>query len=198
MKKITLYMCSKKVRYRIMNNWAYNLDMLAQNGVLDFDAPSFITGQAPRYVGAPSAPPSPYVGPPYIATPQLQQPEVDEFKKEKTKLPPQEGQDKTYVKNPTWKKVLFGAIALTTIGVGIWKGKAIGRWVKNAYNNLSWQKTKDFFVDKGKTFGNWVKKPFSKLSWQKTKDFFVDKGKAIVNFFKNCWNKFTGLFKKKP
>lgn len=83
MKKITLYICSKKVRYRIMNNWAYNLDMLAQNGVLDFDAPSFIMGQAPRYVGAPSAPPSPYVGPPYIATPQLQQPEFDEFKKEK-------------------------------------------------------------------------------------------------------------------
>lgn len=154
-----------------MNNWAYNLDMLAQNGVLDFDAPSFITGQAPRYVGAPSAPPSPYVGPPYVATPQLQQPEVDEFQKQKTKIPPKGEQNKDYIQNPTWKKVLFGALALATLGVAVWKGKSAVNWVKNKFN---------------------------KISWKSTKDFFVDKGKAIGKFFKNCWNKFTGLFKKKP
>ena len=42
-------------------NWAYNLDMLAQNNVLDFDAPAFVMGQNPRYIGSPSRPPSPYV-----------------------------------------------------------------------------------------------------------------------------------------
>ena len=59
-----------------MNNWAYNLDMLAQNNVLDFDAPSFITDQAPRYIGAPSAPPSPYIGPPLPNAPALKQPQI--------------------------------------------------------------------------------------------------------------------------
>lgn len=43
-------------------NWAANLDMLAQNGVLDYDAPSYITGQKPRYVGSPDIIPSPYGG----------------------------------------------------------------------------------------------------------------------------------------
>lgn len=154
-----------------MNNWAYNLDMLAQNGVLDFDAPSFIMDQAPRYIGSPSAPPSPYVGPPYVATPQINQPQVDEFKKEEPKTPPKEEQDKNLVKTPMWKKVLFGALAVTTIGVGIWKFKSAVNWAKNSLN---------------------------KINWKSTKDFFVDKGKAIGNFFKNCWHKFTGLFKKKP
>ena len=37
-----------------MSNWAYNLDMLAQNGVLDYDAPSYITGQAPVTPAIPS------------------------------------------------------------------------------------------------------------------------------------------------
>lgn len=152
-------------------NWANNLDMLAQNGVLDFDAPSFITGQAPRYIGAPSVPPSPYVGPPLPSAPALKQPQVDEFHQKKTKIPPKQEKDKDFVKNPAWKKWVFGAIAVTTLGVGIWKFKSMTKWVKNQFN---------------------------KISWKSTKKFFVDKGKAIGNFFKNGWNKFTGLFKKKP
>lgn len=36
-----------------MSNWATNLDMLAQEGVISFDAPSFVMGQKPRYVGNP-------------------------------------------------------------------------------------------------------------------------------------------------
>lgn len=152
------------------SNWAYNLDMLAQNGILDFDAPSFITGQAPRYVGSPSAPPSPYIGP-LPNAPAIKQPEVDVFRQEEAKVPTKKEENKEYVKNPSWKKWLFGAVAIATVGVGIWKFKSITKSVKKFLN---------------------------KLSWKSTKKFFVDKGKSIGKFFKNCWNKFTGLFKKKP
>lgn len=154
-----------------MENWAYNLDMLAQNGVLDFDAPSFVTGQAPRYIGAPSLPPSPYVGPPLPSAPNLRQPQADEFQRKKVKVPPKEQQDRDYIKNPLWKKLLFGALAIGTIGVGIWKFKSITKWAKNTFN---------------------------KISWKSTKKFVVNKSKAVGKFFKKGWNKFTNLFKKKP
>ena len=136
------------------SNWANNLDMLAQNGVLDFDAASFVTGQAPRYVGAPSLPPSPYVGPPLPPAPALSQPQVET--------------NKDYIKNPTWKKWVFGALAVATLGVGIWKFKSMTKWVKNTFN---------------------------KINWKSTKKFFIDKGKAIGKFFTDGWKK---LFKKKP
>ena len=66
-----------------MMNWANNLDMLAQNGVLDYDAASHIMGQPPRYVGNPVMP-SPFAGQPPVA-PNIQQPEIDEFKPSKDK-----------------------------------------------------------------------------------------------------------------
>jgi hypothetical protein len=152
-------------------NWANSLDMLAQNGVLDFDAPSFVTGQAPRYVGAPSAPPSPYVGPPLPSAPALKQPEIDEFHKEKNKIPKNQDKDNDYIKNPSWKKWLFGAVAIGAIGLGIWKFNSASKWVKNKLNNISWKSTKQFFKDKGKT---------------------------VKKFFTDNWKKFTNLFKKKP
>ena len=77
-------------------------------------------------------------------------------------------ENKDYIKNPTWKKLLFGAVAIGTVGVGIWKFKSASKWVKNTFN---------------------------KINLKSTKKFFVDKGKAIGNFFKKGWNK---LFKKKP
>lgn len=157
-----------------MNNWAYNLDMLAQNNILDFDAPSFITGQTPRYVGAPSAPPSPYIGPPLPNAPALKQPQIDEFKKQKNKLPENEQQDSGFIKNPAWKKWAFGILAAGALVTGIWKFKSITKWVKNLFN--------------GKSLKN--------LNWKNTKKFVVKTGKSIGNFFKNGWTKFTKLFKK--
>lgn len=153
------------------DNWANNLDMLAQNSILDFDAPAFITGQAPRYVGTPFAPPSPYMGPPLPNAPLMKQPEVDEFTQEKTKAVSKKDGNKNYAKNPLWKKLLFGTVALTALGLGIWKRKSITKWVKNI---------------------------FSKVNLKSIKKFFVDKGKAIGRFFKKGWNKFTKLFKNKP
>lgn len=152
-------------------NWANNLDMLAQNGVLDFDAASFVTGQAPRYVGAPYAPYSPYLGPPLPNAPALNQPQTDEFQQGKTKIPLQEKQNRDFIKNPTWKKLLFGALAIGAVGVGIVKLKSLNKLTKNLFN---------------------------KISFKSAKKFIVDKGKIVSDFFKNGWNKFTNLFKKKP
>jgi len=145
------------------SNWANNLDILAQNGVLDFDAASFVTGQAPRYVGAPSAPPSPYIGPPLPSAPALKQPQVDEFHQEKAKIPSKKEENKDYIKNPTWKKLLFGAVAVGAVGVGIWKFKSACKWVKKAFNKISWKSTKKFFVDKRKAIGDFFKKGWYKL-----------------------------------
>ena len=157
-------------------NWAYNLDMLAQNGVIDFDGASFVTGQAPRYVGRPSMPPSPYVGPPYPSAPALNQPEVDEFKKEKNKLPKADKNDNDLIQNPSWKKWLFGAIAISGVIVLGFKAKSIYKWVK------------DF-----------IKNPSSKLNfkWKDIKDFTSKKWNSFKTFCSDSWNKFKNLFKSK-
>ncbi len=155
-------------------NWAYNLDMLAQNGVLDFDAPSFVMGQAPRYVGRPSLPPSPYATgiPP---APALNQPEIDEFKPQKQKAPKREQNDDSIIHNPSWKKWAFGALAIGGLVLLGFKYKAIWNWVRNGWSKLS-----------------------SNLKWSNVKTFCSNKWNAFTNFCSKCWNKFTGLFKKNP
>lgn len=155
------------------SNWASGLDMLAQNGVLDFDAPAFIMDQAPRYIGSPSGPVSPYIGT-LPNAPALTQPKVDEFKQEKTKLPPSnDGKDTNFVKNPPWKKLLFGALALATLGLGIVKFKSIKNYFKTGFNNLT-----------------------SKFSLKSVKSFVKNKAKAVGKFFSNCWTKVKNVFKK--
>ena len=144
-------------------NWAGNLDMLAQNGVLDFDGASYIMGQKPRYIGNP-AHPSPFNGqPPSI--PNLQQPDIDEFR-------PQGQKNDKSPKIPLWKKLAFGALAIGLLGLGAYKFKSIG---------------------------SWLKKQIGKINFKSVKIFVSNKSKSVGTFFKNGWNKFTGLFhKKKP
>ena len=89
--------------------WADNLDMLAQSGVLDFDAPSYVLGQPPRYVGNPAAITPLLDNPPRV--PGIEQPKVDEFKPSQTK--------NNLVKTPAWKKWVFG---LLTAGALIFTG----------------------------------------------------------------------------
>lgn len=180
-------------------NWANNLDMLAQNGVLDFDAPAFIMDQSPRYVGRPDCP-TPFMGPaPKI--PAFNQPQTDEFQ-------PNSGQDKNIVKNPSWKKWLFGGLALGALALGAWKfgPKAVSK-IKGGWNKLTngttWKSIKTFCSDKAKAVGNFFKKGWNKITnkatWKSVKTYCVDKAKAIGNFFKKYWNKFIGLLKsKKP
>ena len=141
-------------------NWAGNLDMLAQNGVIDFDAASYIMGQPLRYVGNPTNP-SPFNGQPPTMT-NLNQPKIDEFKINNQQN--QEGQPSSI---PTWKKVAFGALA-----IGGYKFRA---------------KLVPF-----------IKKQFGKINLKNAKNFIINKSKSIGGFFKTGWNKFTGLFHKKP
>ena len=135
-------------------NWAGNLDMLAQNGVLDFDGASYIMGQKPRYVGNP-AHPNPFNGqPPSI--PNLQQPEIDEFK------PQTQKEDRSH-KIPLWKKLAFGALAIGLLGLGIYKFKPMINWCKKQFGKINFKNMKDFVVDKLKAVGNFFKKGWNKF-----------------------------------
>ena len=140
-------------------NWANNLDMLAQNGVLDFDAPAYVTGQKPRYVGAPAMPPSPFAGPVPQAQ-KLNQPKTDEFK-------PENNNDNNFVKNPAWKKCAFAALAIGAVVLGGWKFKSkLLPSVKSGWTKLT-----------------------SKCKWNSIKTFCSDKAKAVGKYFKDGWNK---------
>ncbi len=158
------------------SNWAYNLDMLAQNGVIDFDGASFVTGQKPRYIGRPSMPPSPYVGPPYPPTPAVNQPQIDEFQKQKNKLPKMEEKDDSMINNPSWKKWLFGAVALGGLIFAGFKAKSIYNWVKGFIKKPSskfkfkWSDVTDYTSKKWKTF-----KTYCGKKWDAIKDWFKTK-----------------------
>lgn len=174
-------------------NWAYNLDLLAQNGVIDFDAPSFVMNQNPRYIGRPSYPPSPYAGtiPP---APALNQPKVDEFKPQKThtvqntkdpdkfkpekqQIPEKEEKNNDIIKNPSWKKWTFGILAIGGLVLAGFKFKSIMNWIKNKFSNT----------------GSSISK---KLKWSNIKTFCSKKWNSTKTFTTKYWNKFKGLFKK--
>lgn len=159
-------------------NWAYNLDMLAQNGVIDFDGASFVTGQAPRYVGRPSMPPSPYVGPPYPSAPSINQPQVDEFQKQKNKLPKIEEQDNDLIQNPSWKKWAFGILAVGGLIFAGFKAKSIYKWVK------------DFIKNPSSKF-NW------KFKWSDVTDYTSKKWQSFKTYCGKKWDAFTNWFKTK-
>lgn len=121
-------------------NWAANLDMLAQNGVLDFDAPAYITGQPPRYVGSLDVPPSPYANPDFLPkTPYQRVPDTDEFVRDTS-------DKKDIVSNPSWKKWAFGLIAAGTLIFGGYKLKSkILPKLKNLPKTLKLDKVGQFF-----------------------------------------------------
>ncbi len=146
------------------SNWANNLDMLAQNGVLDYDAPAFVMGQKPRYVGAPAMPPSPFAGP-VPKAPNLNQPQSDEFNPEK--------KDNNFVKNPAWKKCAFTFLALGTLALGGWKFKSkLMPSIKSGWTKLTgkfkFSSIKQFCTDKAKATGKFFKDGWNKLFKKKT------------------------------
>ena len=125
--------------------WANNLDLLAQSGVLDFDAPAYVLGQPPRYIGNPG-PVAPLVdNPPRV--PGFEQPKIDEFKP---------SQDKNnIVKTPAWKKWFFGIIATGTLIFAGYKCKSklipfvkdIPKKVSNFFSD-GWKKLTGLFKKK--------------------------------------------------
>ena len=124
--------------------WANNLDLLAQSGVLDFDAPAYVLGQPARYIGNPGPVNPLYDNPPRV--PGFEQPKADEFKP---------SQNNNLVKTPAWKKWLFGLI---TTGALIFTGfkfrsrllpfaKQIPSKVSNFVSN-GWKKLAGLFKKK--------------------------------------------------
>lgn len=94
-------------------SWINDLDALASAGVIDFDAPAYIYGTKPRYYGNPAF----ETIPPNLPKPQ--QPQSDIFDK-----------NPTPVKNPSWKKWLFGALATGGIIFGASKLKFVKKLFK--------------------------------------------------------------------
>jgi len=125
-------------------NWAYDLDLLAQNKVIDFDGSSFVMGQPARYIGNPNIIPA---GQNFFTDiPNInKQPEVDEFKHKK---------DSSLVKNPGWKKWAFGILA--TAGV-----LALGYKLKTK-NLLSFNGVKNNIGNFLKNTGTKIKSLFNK------------------------------------
>lgn len=95
-------------------DWVYPLDMCASAGILDYDAPASLLEQNPRYVGSPKFE--------EIPTELLE-------KDIKIKQPPVNDEfnnSNSLVQNPSWKKWLFGGLAIGALGAGIFalsKGK---------------------------------------------------------------------------
>lgn len=119
-------------------NWAFDLDMLAHNNVIDFDGPAYIRGQKPRYVGSPNTLPPDFI-------PNMQeQPNKDEFIKPSG--------DTNAVKNPSWKKFLFTTLTLSGIALLGWK---FGKKLLPKKFDLS--KIKQFFSNKAQSVGNFFK-----------------------------------------
>lgn len=151
--KNTLYTCKG-----VGMSYIHDLDALAAANVIEFDAPSYIRGTAPRYVGNP---------PLEMISDQLapikQQPKRDEFVKE----------DPHH--NPVWKKVLFGAVAIGTVIASVVLGKKLvknikmptfkgikrsfkrlGKRIRVAYNkSIKWIKNTKL----GQKVAGWFKKP---------------------------------------
>ena len=125
--------------------WANNLDLLAQSGVLDYDAPAYVLGQPPRYVGNPGSVNPLVDNPPRV--PGFEQPKVDEFKPSK---------NDNIVKTPAWKKWLFGLVACAAlIFTGVKFKSKIVPFFKNAPAKIG-----NFFSNGWKKFtGLFKKKP---------------------------------------
>ena len=99
------------------SNWVNALDACAAAGVIDYDAPSFILGKNPRYIGHPEFESLPLKNncllPPGTKLNDL--PQTDTYNS---------SGNNEFIQNPAWKKILFAGILLTGIiagGIGISK-----------------------------------------------------------------------------
>lgn len=152
------------------SNWVNSLDMLAAGGVIDFDAPAYLLDQSPRYVGNPKVESLPLENPSLLpdGVKLKDVPSIDEYN----------GKGNV-VDNPTWKKVLFGALVIGGVALGLGMLMKHGKIKMPAFFSkmkkpafLSKIKMPDMskFGTTMKNFGkkilNFIKKPFV---WIKTK-----------------------------
>lgn len=116
------------------SNWVNALDACAAAGIIDYDAPAFITGRKPRYFGHPEMEQLPlrndFLLPPGIKLKDV--PALDTYTNP---------EDRPLVQNPTWKKVLFGALTVAgviaaCVGLSKFKKGSIPK-LNNIANNIS-------------------------------------------------------------
>ena len=121
-------------------SWINDLDMCASLGIINFDAPAYIRGTNPRYVGNPEletiSGQIPGIKP---------QPQKDEFNKEISHG------------NPSWKKWVFGIFATGLAILGAYKlrntkvASKIVNYAKNLPQKITnlattgWNKLKNVF-----------------------------------------------------
>ncbi len=108
-------MCKKVGEIMLPPNVTANLDFLANIGVLDFDAASYIAGSSPRYIGYTNN-----ILPPIVHTPMdgkhLVQPSEDSFN------------GKTASDGSLWTKILLSAAAISAAIIG---GPKLGKSIKS-------------------------------------------------------------------
>ena len=167
-------------------SWVTAMDGLAAGGVINFDAPAYILGSNPRYVGNPSLEGLPMENPAYFKGIQLKNvPPVDEFKYN-DQLP---GQKK---KTNVWGWILggIGAVAVVVGGVLLAKGKIKipESWKKILPKN--WKSPKEWKIFKD------MKMPDLSKWKEKTSKFFENIWGYIKKPFTWIGEKFSG--KKAP
>ncbi len=143
-----------------MDNWVTTFDALAASGVIDFDAPAFLMDKKSRYIGHPNLEKLPLDDSNYY-------PHGVKLKDVPDKDILDISQSNKLIENPTWKKILFGAIAIAGTILGafalhkapakirtykISKLRTLAK-TKNYFSNV-WQKLKQPF--------NWIKTKFKK------------------------------------
>jgi len=176
------------------------LDNLAINGIIDFDAHSYIRGETPRYYGSPVGqrylPFEQPIQPPLVAPsnqsgvqgqypmpaqgPQLNpQPTQDGFT-------PADSQNKVKNKN-LWVKIGAGALAAGALIFAGFKCKGLIKKaipaVKNALTNLP-NKIKTAFTGLGTKIKN-----VAQSVWTATVNGCTKAWKAVANAAKNLWSK---------
>ena len=103
-------------------NWVSSVDMLADAGIINFDAAAYVTGTPARFVGRPNTPV-------YNLPPLSQQPQQDSFQSN--------NKDNSIVKNPLWKKVLFGILAIGGITWGCYKLSKMSKSINNWFSSIT-------------------------------------------------------------
>ena len=108
-------------------NVVNDLDRLASEGIIDFDAAALLTGTRPRYIGNPQMPMLPPTEVP-VNNGQFNQPSADTFMDPQTGLPKTQPENSG---NPAWKKILFAGLVVAGSLFGISKLKGVKNFVKN-------------------------------------------------------------------
>ena len=102
------------------SDWVTSVDMLAEAGIVNFDAAAYVTGAPARFIGSPQYP--------IYNIPPLAMPiQKDSY----------QSSDTSIVKTPAWKKVLFGGLAIGGALWGISKIKKAPQMVKNAFEKFA-------------------------------------------------------------